>query len=119
MYKFFFEIIKFAFFIFLIYLIYLSTAGQYAMKMTENIQNNPVKFRFLSCIIVYIALGYMLSQTTSYQQAFLYGISIYAVYDFTNYALFEKYDWKFAIIDTLWGGILFTIMHYIKNKVLT
>ena len=61
----------------------------------------------------------MLLQTTSYKQAFLYGISIYAIYDFTNYSLFEKYDWKFAIIDTLWGGILFTIMFYIKNKILT
>ena len=47
------------------------------MKMTENIQNNPVKFLFLSCVIVYIRSW---------------------LYDFTNYALFEKYDWKVTII---------------------
>jgi uncharacterized membrane protein len=32
---------------------------------------------------------------------------VYAVYDFTNVAIFEDYDWKFAIADSLWGGILF------------
>jgi uncharacterized membrane protein len=35
------------------------------------------------------------------------GLSTYAVYDFTSYALLKNYDLRFAIADTLWGGILF------------
>jgi uncharacterized membrane protein len=58
----------------------------------------------------------MALQTTSYEQAFLYGISIYAVYDFTNHALLENYDLKFAIADSLWGGILFVIVHHLLKR---
>ena len=54
----------------------------------------------------------MLLETTSYKQAFLYGVCIYGVYDFTTLGIFKDYDWKFALADTLWGGILFVFSKY-------
>ena len=42
--------------------------------------------------------------------AFFIGLSTYAVYDFTNYATLAKYDISFAIADSLWGGVLFSIV---------
>ena len=57
----------------------------------------------------------MLLETKSYKQAFVYGLCIYGVYDFTTLALLKGYDWKFAVADTLWGGILFVIgRHLLK-----
>jgi uncharacterized membrane protein len=106
-------ILKTTVIIFLVDLIWLSTGGKYAIRMTEKIQGQPVHFRYASAFIVYLVLAYMALQTTSYKQAFLYGISIYAVYDFTNHALLENYDLKFAIADSLWGGILFVIVHHL------
>jgi uncharacterized membrane protein len=106
-------LLKTAAILFLVDLFYLATAGIYARKMIEQIQGSPVTFRVLSGAIVYIALAYMLLQTTSAKQAFLYGVSIYAVYDFTNHALFENYDWKFAIVDSLWGGVLFVLARHL------
>jgi uncharacterized membrane protein len=103
------QIIKTAVFILLVDLIWLLTGGIYARKMTEQIQGFPIQFRYGSAVIVYILLAYMLLQTTSNKQAFLYGMCIYGVYDFTNHALLEKYNWKFAIADMLWGGILFVL----------
>jgi len=94
-------------------LLWLSTGGKYAVRMTEKIQGQPVNFRYTSALVVYLALAYMVLQTTSYQQAFLYGLTSYLVYDFTNYALLENYDIKFAIADSLWGGILFIIVHHL------
>jgi uncharacterized membrane protein len=47
----------------------------------------------------------------------MYGFSTYAVYDLTNHAIFEKYDWRFAIADTLWGGILFMSARYLLKNV--
>jgi len=88
---------------------WFATAGIYARKMTERIQGQPIQLRFMSAAIVYFFLAYMLLQTTSYKQAFMYGVSIYAVYDFTNHAILDKYDWKFAIVDSLWGGVLFVL----------
>ena len=103
------SILKTALIIFIVDIFWLLTGGIYARNMTERIQGAPLQMRYISVAIVYVFLAYMLLQTTSYKQAFLYGISIYAVYDFTNHALLEKYDWKFAIADSLWGGILFVL----------
>ena len=59
----------------------------------------------------------MLLETTSYKQAFLYGISIYAVYDLTNYAVFDRYSWKLGVCDILWGGALFVMARYVLKNV--
>ena len=97
-------------------LIWLSTGGKYAIRMTEKIQKEPLIFRYASGFIVYLALAYLLLQTKNYKQAFLYGLTTYMVYDFTNYALLKDYDLKFAIADSLWGGILFVIVYYIIHN---
>ena len=99
-------------------LIWLSTGGVFARAMTERIQGEAVNFRYLSALVVYIALAYLLLETTSYSQAFTRGVAVYAIYDFTNYALFERYDLKFALADSLWGGLLFVITRYLLKNIL-
>jgi uncharacterized membrane protein len=106
-------ILKAAAVIVLVDMFWLLTGGIYARKMTERIQGSPLQMRWVALPVVYFFLAYMLLQTTSNKQAFMYGVSIYAVYDFTNYALFENYDWKFAIADSLWGGTLFVIARHL------
>jgi len=99
--------------IFLVDIFWLATGGIVARKMTERIQGKPIEMRFVSAIIVYLFLAYMLLQTRSAKEAFMYGVAIYGVYDFTNHALLEQYDWKFAIADTLWGGVLFVLARHL------
>ena len=93
-------------------LFWIGTGGIYARALTEKIQGSPLQVRYLAAIPVYLFLAYMVLETTSDKQAFLYGASIYGVYDFTTLALFSDYDWKFAIADTLWGGCLFVFARY-------
>jgi uncharacterized membrane protein len=93
--------------LFIVDLFWLATGGIYGRRVIELIQGKPIEVRFVSAIFVYLFLAYMLLQTNSSLQAFIYGVCIYGVYDFTNHAVFEQYDWKFAIADTLWGGVLF------------
>jgi uncharacterized membrane protein len=107
------SILKTAAVIFLVDLFWLFTGGIFARKMTERIQGSPLQMRYGSAIIVYLFLAYMLLQTKSNKEAFLYGIAIYGVYDFTNHALLDQYDWKFAIADTLWGGVLFVVARHL------
>jgi uncharacterized membrane protein len=107
------SLLKTAAIIFLVDLFWLFTGGIYARKMTERIQGSPLQMRYGSVILVYLFLAYMLLQTTSAQQAFLYGVCIYGVYDFTNHALLDNYDWKFGIADTLWGGVLFVVARHL------
>ena len=109
------SLLKAAFIIFIVDIFWLATAGIYARKMTELIQGSPIKIRFLSGIIVYLFLAYMLLETKSSKQAFMYGVSIYAVYDFTSYAILDKYDWRMAVADSLWGGVLFVVSRHLFN----
>jgi uncharacterized membrane protein len=106
-------LIKTAAVIFLVDIFWLLTGGIYARNMTERIQGKPIQMRFASAIIVYLFLAFMLLQTKSAKEAFLYGVAIYGVYDFTNHALLDQYDWKFAIADTIWGGVLFVIARHL------
>ena len=106
-------LIKTAAVIYLVDIFWLLTGGIYARKMTERIQGQPIQLRYVSVAVVYVLLAYMLLKTTSAKEAFLYGVAIYGVYDFTNHALLEQYDWKFAIADTLWGGVLFVLARHL------
>lgn len=97
---------------------WLGTAGIFGRAMIERIQGEPVAFRFVSAAAVYFFLAYLLLGTSSYMEAFMRGLCVYGVYEFTNYSVFERYDWKFAVADTLWGGVLFVIARYfLKNVV--
>ena len=112
----FYSLLKTAGVLFLVDIFWLATGGIYARKMIELIQGQPIQLRFVSAIIVYLFLAYMLLQTKSAKEAFLYGVCIYGVYDFTNHAVLENYDWKFAIADTLWGGVLFVITRHLLRS---
>ena len=96
---------------------WLLTGGIYLRRMIEDVQRESLKPRYISALFVYVFLAYMLLETTSYMQAFMYGVCIYAVYDFTNYAVFERYDWKLGVMDTLWGGVLFVVTRYLLLRV--
>ena len=106
-------LLKTAAILFLVDIFWLLTGGIFARKMTERIQGQPIQMRFVSAALVYVFLAYMLLQTTSAKQAFMYGAAIYGVYDFTSHAILEQYDWKFAIADTLWGGVLFVLARHL------
>ena len=41
--------------------------------------------------------------------SFLFGASCFAIFDFTNGALIKDYPFKFMLIDTCWGGVLFSV----------
>lgn len=90
---------------------WLYTVASWSQTMVQKIQRgSPMVLRWQAAPVVYVALAYLVLQATSTLNAFLIGLSTYAVYDFTNYATLDKYDGYFAIADTLWGGILFTIV---------
>lgn len=95
--------------------VWLLTGGKISLAIHEKIQGSPVMFRYGAAIVVYLAMVYLLSLAVSAAHAFTIGFCTYAVYDFTNYALLKDYDVKFAIADTIWGGILFALVFLEKQ----
>ena len=91
---------------------YLTLIASNSFKpMIQAIQGSPLVFRYVAAIPVYLALAYLLTLAKSWKSAALIGGATYAVYDFTTHALLTNYDWRFALADTVWGGILFGLTH--------
>jgi uncharacterized membrane protein len=97
-----------------------------------KVQNKPLKIKPIYAIITYIfvVLG---AYIFAYQKigkdnwvmdalkwGFLWGIITYGIFDFTNLTIFEDYQLKTALIDTLWGGTLIAltvlITYFLMNK---
>jgi uncharacterized membrane protein len=98
----------------------------YFDNQIQIIQGTKINLKIYPAIICYIALVFglyyfIISKNNSILDAFLLGIVIYSVYETTNLALINKWTIKTAIIDTLWGGILFSLttflIYYFIQKV--
>ena len=90
---------------------------KYVDRMILQIQGSPVSLNYMAAGVVYLALAFLLLQMKTPQEAFYFGAATYAVYDFTNLATLKNYDPKFAVADSLWGGILFYIAHTVLQKI--
>jgi uncharacterized membrane protein len=100
--------------IFLIDIPWLWSVSGWSNQMIRQIQGSPLEMKLWPAAIVYLALAYLATLPKSTLEAFLLGSSVYAVYDFTNLAILKDYQVAFAIADTLWGGVLFTIVSLVK-----
>ena len=99
-------------------LIYFYFVQSKLLNMITTIQKSPVKVNLVYFVICYFFLTFALyyfviRERKSPMDAFLLGISIYAVYELTNATLFTKWKEWVILIDSLWGGILFSIVTYI------
>jgi len=86
-----------------------------SQKMVSSIQGTPLRFKAWAALPVYIALGYLLTLQKSTIDAAKSGVCVYAVYEFTNMSIFEKYPLSFVIQDTIWGGVLFAAAYKVLS----
>ena len=91
--------------------VYLSTMKGYFARVIQTIQGSPLKLNMLSAGITYVfmifALQYFVFGKESenrVRDAFLLGLCIYAVFDFTNMAMFKDWNLLTVLMDTLWGA---------------
>ena len=96
---------------------WLLTIGETAQKLILRIQGSDLQLRFVPAFVVYLALAYLILQVDTPFDAFKMGVATYAVYDFTNLAMFKNYTLSFALMDSLWGGVLFALTRYALNRI--
>ncbi len=94
--------------------IYLSATKGKFESMVVQIQRVVMQVKFFPALICYAFLifglnYFILRSHRPVSDAFLLGLVIYGVYDSTNLAIFKKWDWKIALMDGIWGGILFAL----------
>ena len=78
------------------------------------VQGSPIKLNlvgtFLSYVFLIFGLNYfIIQQQRPVLDALLLGLVIYGTYETTTLALLRNWQYKTAIIDTLWGGVLFAL----------
>ena len=83
-----------------------------------------MKLNLVGAILCYVFLVFglnyfIISRKKPLLDAFILGIVIYGVYETTTYALLENWSPLAVLIDTFWGGILFTLTTFIAYKILT
>ena len=114
------DILKVIFIFLILDYFYLNFMKKHFQSLVKNIQNSDLKLKILPTVVVYlyiIASWYYfiyepkihMTKKESVINAFVLGFLTYGIYDFTNMAIFEKWDIKTAMIDNIWGGILYSI----------
>lgn len=109
--------------------IYLKIISKHYNNVVKNISGKEIQFNYIKAIFAYIVLiiginYFIISKMNkenikkSLIDSFILGFVIYGTFDFTNGAIFEKYDYTTIIIDTLWGSILHTIITYLTHKII-
>jgi len=103
---------------------YKSELGALARRTGDSL--NPI---WWAAAIVYlvIPLGIMLFALprvtienpfgSSLLWGFLYGATLYAVYDFTNYSLLKGWPLRMTLVDIAWGGVLCAIVTYVASLI--
>lgn len=110
---------------------YLYLNADMYKKKTLAISGKDYTKRYYSAVIVYLALALGIvvlvlprirntsntSLQNRIQDAVLYGgafgLASYAIFDFTMHFMFEKWDLGVSIMDSLWGGVLCSIVTFI------
>jgi len=105
--------------------------GKLFGSMIQKIQNGkPMKTRIIPALLCFIVLAFGIVYfivdkvrdnhiiEDSLRYGFILGFVIYAVFDLTNYAIFENYTLAVTIIDILWGSVLAFLVTVITKYVM-
>jgi uncharacterized membrane protein len=101
--------------------IYLSTFSNFFNKVVEKVQGTKIQLNLSGAILCYLFLifginYFILDQKKSLTDAFILGLVIYGVYETTSFTLLKNWSFNAVLLDTLWGGILFTLTVYLTRK---
>ena len=94
----------------------------------KNIQGTKMNVKIIPSLLVFIVGAFGLTYfiydkirpthiyTDSLKYAFVFGLVTYAIFDLTNMAIFNNWSIGPAILDMIWGGIVFFLsMIIVKN----
>ena len=104
--------------------------GGHYYRMIPLIQGSKMVLNYYSAALAYLLMIVGLQVfvipninpkkliTSSLKYGFLFGIILYGVYDLTAGAVLKKWDFKLAIMDILWGGLVYFLTCLITFKII-
>lgn len=96
--------------------------GKYFGKQIFQVQKEPMKVNILGAALSYLFLVvgvyyFIVRRKECLFNAFLLGIFVYGVYEYTSYGLLKNWKFTTTLIDTFWGGILFMLTAAVVYKI--
>ena len=90
-------------------------------EMVVRIQRVAMQVRWWSAAVVYafmtaLLYWFIIKDRRPLWEATLLGLATYGIYDFTNHAILKNYDLPIAVMDTVWGATLFTLVAWVLRK---
>ena len=94
-------------------------------RIIKNIQKEEARYNkiyaSISYIIMIVGLFIFVLPNITKENPFLdslkygglFGLVIYGIFDFTNLAIFKNYELSTAIIDVIWGSLLYFCTAYL------
>ncbi len=103
--------------------VWIGILNQKTYKLAiEAVQKTKFEVRYFPGLIVYIAIALIINlwiipfvklnkdkKNMFYHpfiNGFLLGALTYAIFDFTNMAIFKDWSYSVSVLDSLWGGVL-------------
>ena len=88
--------------------------------MVRIIQNSKGKINIIGAALAYIFIliqikYFLIDKNASLLDSFILGFTTYGIFDFTNLAVFKNYNIYIGISDTIWGGLLYTLVLFTYN----
>jgi uncharacterized membrane protein len=114
-------ILKFAVILFLVDLVWIVSFKSIHTSVVERVQNSPFKPRFQYGIAFYLVAAtvwyhIVFKKSGNTKDSALLGLGMYATYDLTLLALFERYPVKYAFADIFWGTFALGLTNEIFKK---
>ena len=98
--------------------------GGYFGKMVLKIQGEEMKLNYyiagLAYLFIIISFYYFIVMKDNGNMeldAFLLGLFIYGIFEFTSGAIFKKWEILPLFVDTIWGGVLYLVTYFIYKQV--
>lgn len=103
--------------------LYIGSQMKTFQSIYLNIQKSQLQVRYGSAVLCYVFLTtllyyFIIEPKRPNRDAFLLGFCVYGVYDTTTYALLRNYPLQTAVMDTVWGGILFALTTYLYRSMI-
>ena len=103
--------------------IYLTTSSSLFQNVITGIQRTALVLKPAGVVVCYLFLifglyYFILKDKRSPIDAFIFGLVVYRVYEATNYAILKKWPLHVTFIDTVWGGVLFSLTTIITYSLL-
>ena len=98
--------------------------GKYFGNMVFKIQGEKMvinkNIAFLSYLCIILSIYYFIIMKDNgkmHLDAFLLGLFVYGIFEFTSGAIFKKWEKLPLFVDTLWGGVLYWLTYVLYKKI--